>query len=70
MNEARRYSNIIRRWRISRARLAQQVEHILGKDGVSSSILLAGSIFYRDAVDDGHGRGGVAQLVRAHGSYP
>ena len=39
--------------------VAQSVERILGKDEVSGSNPLTGSIF-----------GGVAQLVRAHGSYP
>jgi len=37
------------------------VEHFHGKEGVASSILARGS-------DAFHPRGGVAQLVRAHGS--
>lgn len=36
------------------------VEHFLGKEEVVGSSPIAGSSFY----------GGVAQLVRAHGSYP
>ena len=42
------------------AHIAQQVEHFVGNEEVSSSSLLVGTIFF----------GGVAQLVRAHGSYP
>ena len=42
------------------AHIAQQVEHFVGNEEVSSSSLLVGTIFF----------GGIAQLVRAHGSYP
>ena len=44
----------------SNADVAQSVERILGKDKVTSSILVISSIFF----------GGVAQLARACGSYP
>ena len=43
----------------SSACIAQSVEHFVGNEEVTSSSLVAGSIY-----------GGVAQLVRAHGSYP
>ena len=43
----------------SQACIAQSVEHFVGNEEVTSSSLVAGSI-----------SGGVAQLVRAHGSYP
>ena len=43
----------------SSACIAQSVEHFVGNEEVTSSSLVAGSI-----------SGGVAQLVRAHGSYP
>ena len=42
--------------------VAQSVEHFLGKEEVVGSSPIAGSIFLLS--------GGVAQLVRAHGSYP
>ncbi len=41
------------------ADVAQSVERILGKDKVTSSILVISSIY-----------GGIAQLARANGSYP
>ena len=41
------------------ARVAQSVEHFVGNEEVTGSSPVAGSI-----------SGGVAQLVRAHGSYP
>ena len=45
------------------ARVAQSVEHFVGNEEVTGSSPVAGSI----TLD---GNGGVAQLVRAHGSYP
>ena len=58
-----RYVNIVLALRQKcclRADVAQSVERILGKDKVTSSILVISSIFF----------GGVAQLARACGSYP
>ena len=43
----------------SQACVAQSVEHLVGNEEVTGSSPVAGSSF-----------GGVAQLVRAHGSYP
>ena len=50
--------------RQAKAHVAQSVEHVLGKDGVSSSILLVGSIESFEA----QGSAGVTQLVESQPS--
>ena len=51
------------------AHIAQSVEHFLGKEEVTGSSPVVGSrLSPRRSSDRRHG--GVAQLVRAHGSYP
>ena len=58
---------------LQHAHIAQSVEHFLGKEEVTGSSPVVGSIDTRSQLPD-LGRamtfGGVAQLVRARGSYP
>ena len=50
------------------ARVAQSVEHLVGNEEVTGSSPVAGSTSTHPSW--GYFFGGVAQLVRAHGSYP